>query len=288
MTQDRSGRSTPKQYARLTGPKTLLESTLERAARITVAERVVAIVAAHHKRWWEHQLTAIPPSNVVVQPENRGTAAGILLPLLWIARFDRQAAVVVLPSDHFVSSEATLTRSVNDAIDAVREAGTAIILLGMQPEGPEDGYGWIVPCDGCEDCPYRVSCFLEKPTPETAATLHRRGAFLNSFIMVGDLQRLLSLFRREAPLLWRSFEQLARRPDGFTWHERRLAEIYRSVPNLDFSKHVLEAAADTLRVYPVPRCGWTDLGTPERLARHLVHHRSPDAASIVGKAHGSW
>jgi mannose-1-phosphate guanylyltransferase len=275
LTHDRWGQLAPKQFSSIDGNETLLNSTLKRAKRFAPPERIVPIVAAQHRRWWESELVGIPPGNVIVQPENRGTAAGILLPLLWITQHDGEATVVILPSDHYVGSEKTLTRALRNAVSAVSRSEAPVVLLGIKPDGPEDEYGWIVPCPGPESCPHRVASFREKPDASTSACLLRQGALLNSFIMVADNRCLLALYRKELPQLWRPFEQLMGHPNDNRWQEKNLVDLYQSIPSLDFSKDILEEATDTLWVCPVPPCGWTDIGTPERLTQHLTHHGRP-------------
>src|SRR5574341_1084165 len=72
----------PKQFCRLAGERSLLALALARAGRVAARERTLVVVAERHRRWWAGELAGHPAENVLVQPENRGTAAGILLPLL--------------------------------------------------------------------------------------------------------------------------------------------------------------------------------------------------------------
>src|SRR5260221_7273806 len=107
------GLSVPKQFCSLQGGPSLLEETLWRAESVTQRRRMVTVVAAQHRRWWEAPLWSAEPENVIVQPENKGTAPGLLLPLLHIVRRDPNATVVVLPSDHFVRQEDVLARGLH-------------------------------------------------------------------------------------------------------------------------------------------------------------------------------
>lgn len=272
LTRDRQGYRAPKQFTSPDGKESLLGATLRRAGKIAPLGQIVTIVAAQHERWWRHELDGMPSDNIIVQPENRGTAAGILLPLICIEHRDQNAIVVILPSDHFVESEDTLNGVLNRAVSTVSRSEAPVVLLGVRPKGPEEEYGWIVPCPGPENCPHRVASFREKPDACTAAALLDQGALLNTFIIVADCRCLLALFKERTPELWGPFEQtLAGRTTGFRQQED-LAELYDSIPPLDFSRDVLENAAENLWVYPVPSCGWTDLGTPQRLSDHQVRH----------------
>ena len=270
LTRDRWGLPAPKQYSLIDGRSTLLETTIERAKMIAPPERIVAVVARQHRRWWISELADIPTKNVISQPENRGTAAGILLPLLWITRRDPNARLVILPSDHGVASEQTLHMATTGAITCVPCSDSKMVLLGVQPEGPETGYGWIVPRRGDDNGLRPVASFHEKPDAETAASLLTQGGLLNSFILISGGRFLLDLFETEMPQLWRAFEPVIHETGTSPSTERDMSQSYKSIPNLDFSKDLLERAPDKLWVYPLPACGWLDLGTPKRLASHLM------------------
>lgn len=270
LTRDRWGLPAPKQYSLIDGRTTLLDITLERARKIAPPERIVAVVAAQHRRWWVSELADLPARNVIPQPENRGTAAGILLPLLWILRRDPDARLVILPSDHGVASEETLHNAIIDALACTPYPDSEIVLLGVQPQGPETDYGWIVPKSGAKGRLRPVASFREKPDAATAAKLLTQGGLLNSFILIAGSRFLLTLFETSLPSLWRSFQPLLENKQNGCWTEQDLSRFYRSIPTFDFSKDLMEMAADTLWVHPVPACGWLDLGTPDRLTAHLV------------------
>ena len=270
LTRDRWGQPAPKQYSTFGGSRTFLGTTLERAKKIAPPERIVAIVAAQHRQWWATELAAIPRENVIVQPENRGTAAGILLPLLWITERDPDAQLVILPSDHGVASEDTLHTAINDALLGTASAHAGLVLLGVTPERPETGYGWIVPSPGEHGGLHPVASFREKPDAAAAASLFSHGALLNSFILIADGRFLLNLFETALPQLWRPMHPVFNERSNNSERRRELDDLYGSIPVLDFSKDLLERTAEELWVYPVPACGWLDLGTPDRLTRHLL------------------
>jgi mannose-1-phosphate guanylyltransferase len=86
LTTDANGRSVPKQFCSLNGGRSLLEDAMHRARHIVPRDRLCAIVAADHRRYWQRTLWTLPSSNVIVQPRNRGTAHGILLAVLSAGR----------------------------------------------------------------------------------------------------------------------------------------------------------------------------------------------------------
>jgi mannose-1-phosphate guanylyltransferase len=289
LTRDRRGRPAPKQYSLVGGHTTLLDLTLARARRLAPPERIVAVVAAQHRSWWVSELAGLPAPNVIVQPENRGTAAGILLPLMWILRQDPFARLAILPSDHGVAAEETLHKAIIDALACAPRPDSEMVLLGVQPQGPETDYGWIVPKAGRGGPLRRVACFREKPDAGTAAELLSREGMLNSFILIVGGRSLLALFRTSLPQLWRSFRPMLENSQVGFRSERNLSRVYQSVPTFDFSKDLLEKAADTLWVHQVPACGWLDLGTQDRLTCHLLkqgqHSLDGPPAGVTRRQH---
>src|SRR6185369_7538261 len=77
LARDRQGRPVPKQYCSLRGGRSLLGDALARAERLVPRSRVLAVVAAEHSQFWAVELAHLPVHNVIVQPQNRGTAPGI-------------------------------------------------------------------------------------------------------------------------------------------------------------------------------------------------------------------
>src|SRR5689334_15770955 len=82
LTTTTDGQAVPKQFCSLRGGPSLLHEALQRAEKIAPRERICTIVAQQHQHWWNEPLAMLDPLNVIAQPENRGTANGILLPLL--------------------------------------------------------------------------------------------------------------------------------------------------------------------------------------------------------------
>lgn len=256
----------PKQYCALDGEVSLLRLALTRAQRLVGAERVVTVVAAEHEVWWRDELADQPPENVRVQPANKGTAAGLLFPLWQVARQDPGASVVVLPSDHYVAHERTLQTALNHLLAAVAAGPDAVVLLGMEPEGPVGDYGWIVPAAPARQGPVPVERFREKPGFSEAERLQARGSLWNSFLFSAPVATLLGLYHRHLPEVLEPFSRHL-----CAGHSRASVNaLYRQLPVRDFSRDLLQSAPQSLRVLAAPRCGWTDLGTPERVAEALA------------------
>jgi mannose-1-phosphate guanylyltransferase len=265
LTTTVAGVAIPKQYCSLRGGCSLLHEALKRAESIALPQQICAVVASQHRDWWQTALQQLPPKNVVIQPGNCGTASGILLPLLAIMTWDPDGTVVILPSDHHVEDEAILAGALREAVRSLGLHPNDVLLLGIAPDEPDPELGYIVPgmTDGKGTA--AVLKFVEKPQAAEAKKLIAEGALWNAFIMAGRAEALLSLFAENAPELLlrmrRALEESSQRSDPAT-----LEHLYRTLTPLDFSRHILRGQEAHLRVMRVPPCGWTDLGTPKRVA----------------------
>jgi mannose-1-phosphate guanylyltransferase len=258
LTRDSTGVPVPKQFCTLNGGVTLLQQTLSRTGAAARREHTAAIVAQQHERWWQHM-----DERTIVQPMNRGTANGILLAALTIARLDPAARLVFLPSDHYVEDETRLAAALK-AASTKRIARGTLLLLGLEPSGPDPELGYIVPSAPLGSLHSRpVSRMVEKPPVSLASTLLKEGALWNSFIFAAEVPAIADLVRVRYPQVVADFESAL---DG---GPQRLIELYERLPVLDFSRHILQGAEPRLSVLRVPDCGWSDLGTPRSVAACL-------------------
>jgi len=282
LTTDSKGNSTPKQFCSLNGGPSLLQLALRRAARVAPWSRITTIVAAQHDRWWRGELGFAPDSNVVVQPGNRGTAVGALLPLLHILARDPAAHVVLLPSDHFVADERVLERALRDAMREVDRRPERLVLLGIVPDEPDTEFGWIVPATDGEPGVQRVARFVEKPPAALASELMDRGGVWNSFILAAAGRTIVELFEEKLSGVATKLRNALARDTGVGSTTDALARTYEGLGSFDFCRDVLEGVEDRLSVLPVPLCGWSDLGTPDRVARCV--DRIPSTPRSIARA----
>jgi len=269
LTTTHTGVAVPKQFCSLQGGASLLHEALHRAEAAAPRQRICTIVAAQHRRWWEGPLWSLPRENVIVQPENRGTAAGLLLPILHIQARDPDARIVVLPSDHYVRDEATLARALRHTTTHLRDDPHSLYLLGISPDEVDPELGYVVPGRVLSRGVFQVAEFVEKPPLTLARSLIDRGGLWNSFILAGTARAFIDLFAKRYPEIVMEMRSVVRHDIAEPGDAVAAADLYARLPELDFSRHVLEGAEKSLRVSAVPPCGWSDLGTPRRVAEAL-------------------
>ena len=284
LTRQLTGDDRPKQFCALIGGDSLLEQTWRRMCRIIAPTHGMVVVTRHHQPFYAPLLDTIRPAQVVVQPENRGTAAGILYPMLRLGALAPGAAVAVLPSDHHFSDDARFMEHVAASFDAVSGARDQIVLLGMQPDTSEVEYGWIEPgarVGGRAGAVRHVLRFWEKPDPALAESLHGRGCLWNSFVMVGAVATFLRAMAVSLPALYGALDNVTPAFGGPV-EEAAVRRVYAAIPPADFSRSVLTARPELLGVMPVEGVTWSDLGSPERVRRVRSHRE--DAVAFAGAA----
>jgi mannose-1-phosphate guanylyltransferase len=272
LTRNVHGVLVPKQYCTLQGGPSLLQEALQRAATVASMQRVCTVVAAQHRQWWTSMLGYLPNRNIIVQPHNRGTAHGILLPLLKIAERDPDATVVLLPADHYLRDEDAMTAALRQSAELAHENPDSIYLLGIEPDEADAELGYILPASRMRNRSVAVLRFIEKPTEARARALIGQGALWNSFIMAASARALLALYRGgfdSAIGMMRSLEGEA------------FERAYEQLSCVDFSRDVLQGNEAMLEVLPVAACGWTDLGTPKRVGMTLQRLLDADIGPAV-------
>jgi mannose-1-phosphate guanylyltransferase len=270
LTRQIAGDERPKQFCPVLGKGTLLEETQRRTALEMERQRTLYVVNRAHESYYWPILGDEPASNLVVQPNNRGTAPAILYSLLRISEADPKALVAFFPSDHYISDNEQFMAHVRAALDSARRRPDLVILLGMEPESAEVEYGWIEPAETIpgNSRVFGVRRFWEKPNQLLAQVLYLRGCLWNSFVMVASVQTLLEIIENSNPELYRSFASLTPLY-GSRAEANAMKHLYDRMQEINFSHQVLSLRPERLAVLKVRGVIWNDLGEPKRVMASL-------------------
>lgn len=275
LTRRIAGDTRPKQFCPVIGDSSLIEQTRRRVSLSVADDHTLIALTRAHERYYEPLLGDVRQQNLVIQPDNRGTAAAILYSLLRLSKLESTAYVALFPSDHFVSDERHFMRHVDLAFHAVRLRPELTVLLGIAADSGETAYGWIEPGQAV-GADYTGICdvhqFWEKPSAELAKLLLDRACLWNTFVMVARLSTLLGLIMVTAPELYRSFARISSALLTSS-EDRSIERLYASIDDTDFSREVLAGRPTNLAVLPVHGCQWSDLGEPARVIDVLSRQR---------------
>jgi mannose-1-phosphate guanylyltransferase len=272
LTRRLCGDDRPHQYAALIGSRSMLRHTLDRAALLIPRARTVVVTSRSHAQYIVEEFGRAGDEQVLVQPEDRGTAASLLLPAHWVAWQDPEATVAVFPSGHFILEEAAFMGQVLEVAAFVNRNPRWIVLLGAQPTGPESEYGWIEPAATVAWTTTgpisRVRCFRERPSIQTARACLHAGWLWNTSIIVAKAATLIEAGRLVVPAV---HDRLARIGvfAGTPEEAWAIHQAFALLPAADFSMAVLEPGVRFLLVSAMPAVGWSDWGSPGRVVESL-------------------
>lgn len=261
----------PKQLLALEGERSLLRDTVERLQPLIPPESVWVCTTEALAEDVRRELPEVPPGQILLEPVGRNTAPAIGWSVRSMPEEVRQGVVAVLPADHRVGDPAAF-RATLEAAGRVVEREDRVMTLGVVPYRPETGYGYLelAPEAGLDGVRW-VRCFVEKPSPETAARFLAAGNYLwNAGIFVFRGATFLDILARLVPELMQGLEEIAAAP-------RRLGELYGKLPSESIDYAVMEKL-DGIATLPLD-CGWSDLGSWEALDEVLPR----DAAGNTGR-----
>lgn len=253
----------PKQFIDVLGiGKSLLQLTVDRFAGIVPAENVWVVTNARYADTVHAQLPDMPLDHILCEPCRRNTAPCIAYVSWRIKSKDPKANIVVSPSDHVVLNTQEFQRVIKECLDFTSDTD-AIVTLGMRPNRPETGYGYIQADLSSNSLRnkeiFRVDSFREKPDVETAKTyISQKNYFWNAGIFIWNVSTIVNAFRIYQPQMAKIFESLL--PVYGT--EKEQQEIDRMFPeceNISVDYAIMEKAEEIF-VCPAD-FGWSDLGT---------------------------
>lgn len=270
----------PKQFIDLTGGGTLIQQTVLRLAQIIPFRDIFVVIGAAHVSLARAQLPQLPARNFIVEPLGRDTAPCIGLAAVWIEQIDPDAIMLVVPADHFIPDQDRFCDLAQTAIEyAARRQ--ALITLGIQPDRPETGYGYIELGEQCSDIDresvFQVRQFVEKPNRNKAEDYVASGQFLwNSGMFAWPVRVIREEIARHIPELHLGLKELAAAKTGAEMDDL-LPVIYPRLPKISIDYGVLERSERVFVV--VSDLHWDDLGSWSAVARL----RTPDEEGNVVK-----
>lgn len=272
----------PKQFIDILGcGRTFIQMTFDRFKGIVSTENVWIVTSAQYVNIVAEQLPEIPRANILSEPCRRNTAPCIAYVSWKIKSLDSNANIVVTPSDHMVTDVITFQNVIKEALAFTAESD-AIVTLGMTPNRPETGYGYIQADYSAPSMKNRnifaVDQFHEKPDMSTAQEYIKRQEFLwNSGIFIWKAETILQSIRIYQPDIANVFDSIVS-VLGTPQEQARINEVFPSCPNISIDYAVLEPVEEKF-VLPAS-FGWSDVGTYGSLFTLLDKDTSNNA--IVG------
>jgi len=254
----------PKQFLRIIGDRSLFEETVSRI-RPRVAAKNIFIVTNRlyqSKVAQEIKKFGVPKSNILSEPEGKNTAPAIGWAAARIWAKDKNAVMLVLPSDHLIQNKGAFLRDTDRAVSLARK--NYLVTIGIAPTRPETGYGYLktVKTKAGGRVIWRVVKFVEKPSlPKAKKFIKEKHYLWNGGIFAWKAGVILSEFKKRLPVIYRAFQK---KTDA-----KYAARIWPSLPAISVDYGILEKAKGIVTV-PAKKVDWSDVGSWDALVGILT------------------
>jgi mannose-1-phosphate guanylyltransferase len=274
----------PKQFLDILGNgETLIQQTFRRFKSVCPEENIFVVTNAAHKDLVTGQLE-IRPERVLSEPLRRNTAPCIAYGTFIIMEENPNAVIAVTPADHLIENQEEFRTIINTGFDFA-QTNDALITLGIKPDKPETGYGYIQADKRNHVKGYynllKVKAFTEKPEINVAKTFVESGDFYwNSGIFLWSANSILRALGKFLPDIYSAFS-VGKSILGTTHEDSFINQTYSVIRSISIDYGVMEKADN---VYVLcSEMGWSDLGTWRSLYAHTPFDDKENAISR-GKA----
>jgi mannose-1-phosphate guanylyltransferase len=280
-----SRREKPKQFLDILGTgETLLQQTFNRFKALCPVENIYVVTSTEHARLVAEQLD-INPERILSEPFRKNTAPCIAYATFRIMKENQNAVIAVSPADHIIGKQEVFEEVLNSAY-TFAGSEDALITIGLVPDKPETGYGYIHADMGSSVGEtanlFKVKLFHEKPNLEQAKKFMESGDFFwNSGIFIWSAESIVKAFDNFLPDISSDFREnisLLGTPQekGF------IAEVYPSFKAVSIDYGIMEKARNVFVI--TADMGWSDLGTWSSLHDHTSCDKDNNAI-VKGSAH---
>jgi mannose-1-phosphate guanylyltransferase/mannose-6-phosphate isomerase len=249
----------PKQLLALNGDKSLLQQTAERLVQHIKPSNLFTVTHLDHKFEVIGQLAELYPdaiANVLAEPCTRNTLPAIALAAHQICQQNPLAIIGVFASDHAINDDSAFLYAWEEAERIANH--DYLVLLGIQPNNPATGYGYIKPGHKLvfdeNLTSHQVEQFIEKPDIEKAKNFLRDGYLWNSGMFVFKASAFMFFLEKYQPKIYAQI---------LTIDANNLSEVYNRLPSISMDHGLTELLAmssDKIAVVPV-EMGWSDMGS---------------------------
>ena len=260
----------PKQFLNLIGKSTMIQETVHRLTPIIDLDHIFICTSSIYKDICLEQLPDLPERNIIVEPIGRNTAPCILLSTIYIKQIYNDTNVIVLPSDHQINNVNEFLNVLTDANEFITQFNKGIITIGISPNRPETGYGYINFLDTVKEINNHsiktVNKFVEKPNLSLAQVYLEAGNYLwNAGMFMFNVDFMIDEYKKYAK---NTYELLASLPpiNNFDYI-KKLEQIYYQCESISVDFAIMEKT-ENLFVIPAD-FGWDDIGSWLALERYL-------------------
>ncbi|AWI06120.1 mannose-1-phosphate guanylyltransferase [Clostridium drakei] len=270
----------PKQFLNLLGKKTMLRITFERIEKLIPKERIFIVTSKEYTNLVKNDIPEIDSRNIIVEPSSKNTAPCIILSAFIIKKYYKDATLVVLPSDHFIEDNYEFINTLKIAEKFVEDHKQSVITLGIKPDRPETGYGYIKCSDNYtntyEKKIFKVHSFVEKPDMYKVSEYLKSNLYLwNCGIFVWKIKTILDLSEKYANDIFKKLSEVEVFEDNKL--NFILEQNYKKIESISIDYAIMENVKD---IYVIPcKFHWDDLGNWTSIERYRKKDKEENVVS---------
>lgn len=262
----------PKQFLDIINNKSFLRNTVDRVKSLVGINNIYVITNQKYKDAVVEEICEINEANVFVEPSNRETATCIGLSAIKLMKKDKDATMLVLPSDHYIQNEKMFLDTIKEALE-IAQRRRGLVTLGITPTRPETGYGYIKMGERINGKmpTYKVDRFTEKPNIEVAKDFLMMGSYLwNSGMFVWRADVFLREMEKYLPRTYKNLMEIYKYIDTEV-EQKVIDEQYNLIEGISVDFGIMQK---TRKAYVI-KCSfeWDDIGSFSALARFLETYR---------------
>ena len=271
----------PKQLLKITSDKTMLQETIDRVSELIPIERTLVVIGENIKKDILQKIPFLKEENLLIEPMGKNTCVAIGLAAAYLSLKDPQATMVILSSDHLIKPKERLLKILEAGIK-VAQATEHLVTIGIIPNRPEIGYGYIELGDLLNSIDgisvYKVKSFKEKPNRTVAQQYYLdRQHLWNSGMFIWTVKAFLKAVSQFAPDISTKLSQIAKSL-SLPQANEILRKTYQEVENISVDCAILEKSPDVLTIKA--DIIWDDIGS--WLALERVKEKDRDNNVLIG------
>lgn len=261
--------SNPKQFLSIhNNGKSFLSNTVDRIRPIIHKDNIYVVTNQEYEDKIRDELKEIREENIFTEPANKETATCIGLSAAKLLKKDKDAVMIVLPSDHYIEGDKSYLQTLEQAVE-IADKKRAIVTIGIEPTRPETGYGYIEMGDRVNGHipTFKIARFTEKPNLEVAKDFLLKGTYLwNSGMFIFRADVILREIEKYIPKMYKCLMEIYQHI-GEEDEEEVIKEQYSLIDGISIDFGVMQK---TRRSFVV-KCdfSWDDIGTFSALSRFL-------------------
>ena len=273
-----SRKSYPKQFSKLIGDLSLFQRSAKRLADMENIETFAPITLTHsdYRFMVEQQLNEVdvPAGQIIIEPESKNTGPAILAAAMHAVKINKDAILLVVPSDHSISDALEFEKMLINGLSFVNEG--KFVTFGVKPTRVETAFGYLELETSDKSKAIEVKNFIEKPDfPKAEEMINKGNVLWNSGIFLFRATDLIESSKVLAKNLFETVKASLENAKSDLEFLRLSARAWSKCPDISIDYAIMEKAQNLVAIPFLS--GWSDLGSWNAIWREF----KPDLNGVV-------